>query len=449
MEINIIDKENCKKEFDAVLNYEELKPHFEKALIEYRKKAQIPGFRKGKVPLEMVRKLYWDAVEYSALEEIANEVFKNHLTENNIPIFGTGSLLNLDYKPKEKLIIKVEFEVIPTVELKQIKDIELTKTKYVIDDSLIDEELQYMKLKNATYEMDGKATDDNYMVTLNTDELDDAGNVIEGRSQKDVKLFIGSEYLSKEYYDGIKGLKENEERTIDTKNEQGEPVKIKLLCTKVEKIIYPEINEETIAKMTGRDDMKTEEELRVYLREEIGKAYNDHGYNALKNKVVSEVVKLNDLEIPESYVEDMLNDYFKSHKAEHKGHNHDINEQDFKNKNRAEVAFTGKWFLIKDKIIQQENIQVIDDDVRAFAEEAGKPYNLPADKMYEIYKDNKDVRHNILDKKVIDFLIENAKVTEIEEVKKSIKKLAEEKKKETKKESKKETKKDKKKEEKE
>ncbi len=52
MEINIIDKENCKKEFDAVLNYEELKPHFEKALIEYRKKAQIPGFRKGKCLLK-------------------------------------------------------------------------------------------------------------------------------------------------------------------------------------------------------------------------------------------------------------------------------------------------------------------------------------------------------------------------------------------------------------
>jgi trigger factor len=86
VDINIIDKENCKKEFDAVLNYEELIPHFEKALLEYRKKAQIPGFRKGKVPLDMVRKLYWDAVEYSALEEIANEVFKNHLLENNIPI---------------------------------------------------------------------------------------------------------------------------------------------------------------------------------------------------------------------------------------------------------------------------------------------------------------------------------------------------------------------------
>ena len=54
-----------------------------------------------------------------------------------------------------------------------------------------------MKLKNATYELDGKALDDNYMITLNTDELDEAGSIIEGSTQKDVKLFIGSEYLPK------------------------------------------------------------------------------------------------------------------------------------------------------------------------------------------------------------------------------------------------------------
>jgi trigger factor len=437
VDINIIDKENCKKEFDAVLNYDELKPHFEEALIKYAKKAQIPGFRKGKVPVNMVRKLYWEAVEYSAIEDIANEVFKNHLTENNIPIIGIGSLLDLDYKPKEKLTIKIVFEVMPAVELNNIKGIELTKTNYVIDDSLVNEELQYMKMKSAAFELDGQALDDDYMVTLNTEEIDEAGNTVEGRSQKEVKLFIGSEYLSKEYYNGVKGLKENEERTIETKNEKGEPVKVKLLCTKVEKIIYPEMNEETIVKMTGKDDIKTEEDLKIFLKEEIGKSYNEHENTALKNKIISEVVKLNDFEIPETYVNELLDDYFKSHKQEHKGHKHEISEEDFKQKNRAEAALSGKWYLIKEKIIREEKLETTDDDVRKFAEEAGKPYNIPADKMYEMYKDNKEVMYSILDKKVIDFLIENAKITEIEEVKKSIKKIAEDKKKEAKKDKKK------------
>lgn len=428
MDINIVDKENCKKEFEAVLNYDELLPYFEEALIKYRKKVQIPGFRKGKIPVSMLKKMYWDSIEYSALEDIANDVFKKHIVDNKIQMFGSGSLIDLDYKPKDKLTVKVAFEVIPDVELKQIKDIELTKTTYVIDDSLVDEELKYMMLKSATYEIDGQALDDDYMVTLDTDEINEEGGIVDGRSQKDMKLFIGSEYISKDYYEGIKGIKEGEEKTIETVDENKEPVKVKIKCTKVEKIIYPEMNEETFLKMTGKEDIKTVEELKSFIKEEIGKSYNEHSYNAMKNKVVSEVVKLNDLEIPESYVNELLNDYFESHKKEHKGHNHEINEEDFKNKNRAEVAFTGKWFLIKEKIIEQEKIEVTDEDVKIFAEEAGKPYGIPGEKMYEFYKENKEVKHNILDKKVIDFLIENAKVTEIEEVKKSIKLLAEEKK---------------------
>jgi len=426
--INITDKENCRKEFEAELSYEELTPYFEEALLKYRKKAQIPGFRKGKVPVAMLKKMYGDSVEYGALEDIANDVFKKHIIDNKIPMFGTGSLLDIDYKPKEKLTFKVAFDVIPDVELRQIKDIELTKTNYVIDDSLIDEELNYMKLKSATFEIDGQATDDDYMVTLDTEEIDSDGNTVEGRSQKDMRLFIGSEYVSKDYYDGIKGIKEGEERTIDTVNENKEPVKVKLKCTKVEKVVYPEMNKETFMKMTGREDIESEDQMKSFIKEEITKQYNDHSYNSLKNKVISEVVKLNDIEIPESYVNEMLKDYFNNYKKEHKGHKHEINEEEFNNKNRAEVVFTGKWFLIKDKIVEQEKVEVTEDDVKAFAEEAGKHYGIPGDKMYEFYKDNKEVKHTILDKKVVDFLIENAKITEIEEVKKSIKLLAEEKK---------------------
>jgi trigger factor len=430
VDINIKELENCKREFEAILTYEELLPHFEKALLDYRKKVQLPGFRKGKAPLALVKKQYGDAVEYYALEDIANDVFRNHLMENNIPIFGSGEIKDLDYKPKEKLTVKVEFEVIPDVNAGNIKGIELTRTNYVVDESLVDEELHYMKYKNASFEMDGIASDTEYMVTVDTAELDGNDNPVEGKSEKDLRFYLGSGYLNAEYYEALTGIKENEEKIINTKNQSGEDVRLKLKCTKIEKIIYPELNEENLKKFTGRDDIKTEDELRVFLKEEIKRSYDEHGKQTLRNKLVSEVVKLNDFSIPGKYVEALLDDYFKNYKKEHKGHNHDINETEFKNKNRAEVTFTGKWFLLKDKIIEQEKITVTDEDLKAFAEEAAKPYNIPADKLYEIYKENEEVKHQVLDRKVIDFLIENANITEVEEVKKSIKKIAEDKAKE-------------------
>jgi len=442
VDINIKEVENCKREFEAILTYEELLPHFEKALLDYRKKVQMPGFRKGKAPMALVKKQYGDAVEYYALEDIANEVFRNHLMENKVPIFGSGEIKDLDYKPKENLTVKVEFEVIPDVTADNVKGINLTRTSYVVDESLVDEELHYMKYKNAAFEMDGIASDSEYMVTVDTAEIDENDNPVEGKSEKDLRFYIGSGYLNAEYYEALTGIKENEEKIINTKNQSGEDVRLKLKCTKIEKIIYPEMNEENLKKFTGRDDIKTEEELRVFLKDEIERSYDEHGKQTLRNKVVSEVIKLNDFSIPDKYVDALLDDYYKNYKKEHKGHNHDINETEFRNKNRAEVTFTGKWFLLKDKLIEQEKITVTDEDLKKFAEEAAKPYNIPADKLYEIYKENDEVKHQVLDKKVIDYLIENANITEAEEVKKSIKKIAEDKAKEENKDKKNTKKKD-------
>jgi trigger factor len=432
VDINIKELENCKREFEAVLNYDELLPHFEKALLDYRKKVQMPGFRKGKAPLALVKKQYGDAVEYYALEEIANDVFRNHIVENKVPIFGSGEIKDLDYKPKENLTVKVEFEIIPEVKADNIKGISLTRTKYVIDESLVDEELHYIKYKNASFEMDGVVSDQEYMVTVDTSEIDENGNPVEGKSEKDLRFYIGSGYLNKEYYEALNGIKENEEKIINTKNQAGDDVRLKLKCTKVEKIIYPEMNEENLKKFTGRDDIKNEDELRSFLKDEIERSYEEHGKQAIRNKVVSEVVKLNDFNIPDKYVDALLDDYFNNYRKEHKGHKHDINETEFKYKNRAEVTFTGKWFLLKDRIIEQEKITVTDEDLKLFAEEAAKPYNIPADKLFELYKDNEEVRHQVIDRKVVDFLIENADITETEEIKKSIQKIAEDKAKEDK-----------------
>ena len=125
MDINIKDLVNCKKELEAVLTYEELTPHFEKAMIDYRKKVQIPGFRKGKAPIQIVKKMYGDSIEYSALEDIANNTFKDYIIENKIQIVGMGSLADMDYKPKEKFTFKVEFETLPEIVLNDYKGFEL------------------------------------------------------------------------------------------------------------------------------------------------------------------------------------------------------------------------------------------------------------------------------------------------------------------------------------
>lgn len=422
METSIKELENCKKEFEATLTYEELTPHFEKAITKYRQKVQIPGFRKGKAPLNMVKRLYGDSIEYSSLEDITEEIFIKYISENKIKMIGKGSLKDIDYKPKESLMIKVEFEVMPEIAVENYKGLELNRTKFVVEDSLVDEELVYLNLKNATYEIDGQATDDEYMITFDSQELDDAGNPVEGKQEKDIRIYLGSKHLEEDYKKGLKEIRENEEKDIEVTNPQTkEKKKIRIKATKIEKIIKPEMNEETFKKFTNRDNIKTEEEMRKVIKEEVAKAYENVSLQRVKDAALGEVVKANEFPVPDFYVDMILNDYVKEHKQKHGKHDHmkEFNEEEFKQQHRADAIFNTKWFLIKEKIVEMEKIEVTDDDYKKAIGDNAKRFNIPEDKLIEIYKGNEDMKSQIITDKVLDFIVKNAKVTEVEEIKKA------------------------------
>jgi trigger factor len=422
METNIKDLGNCKKEFEATISYEELIPQFENAIIKYRQKVQIPGFRKGKAPLSMVKKLYGDSIEYTSLEEITEELFKNYIEENKIRMIGKGVLKDMDYKPKESLLVKVEFEVIPEVVVENYKNLDLTRTKFIVDESLVDEELIYMNLKFAQYEIDGQAMDDEYMITFDTQEVDDTGNVIVGKTEKDIRIYLGSKHLEKDYKEGLKGIRENEERIIEVTNPANqEKKKLQIKCTKIEKIVKPEMNEETYKKFTGREDIKTEEEMRKVIKEEIQKAYDNVSNQRLKDSVLGEIIKANEILVPDFYVNLILDDFVKEHKHKHGKHDHmkEFNEEEFRQQQRPNAIFNTKWFLIKEKIVELEKIELIDEDYNKLAEDSAKRYNIPADKLIEVYKANEDIKSQLLADKVLDFIIKNSNVSEVEEIKKA------------------------------
>ena len=418
MDIKLNDKENSRKELEATLTYEELTPYFDKAVENYRKKVSIPGFRKGKAPLNMIRKLYGEGIEYSAIEDIAGEVFFKYITDNKLDVISKGAITDIDYKPKEKLDFKVEFDVMPDVKIDKYKGLKLKKQTNKIDDSLVDDEINYHKFKGATYELDGVASDDDYMITIDLQNLDESGNILIGQSQKDLKVYLGNPEIYPEFKEGMKGIKEGETRIIDSKNAEGEPKKVQISCTKVEKIIYPEMNTEFFKSVTGKDDIKTEEEFRSEIKNELQKIYDGISDRQLKSDVVNEMIKENDVPAPERYIEVILDSMVEDYKSRYKGKKipADFIETEFRNEKRVDAILQAKWFLIRDKIIEMEKIEADEESYRKIAEEFSGRFNIPADKLIEAYKGNEDIKMRILNDKVLDIIINNAELEEILEL---------------------------------
>jgi trigger factor len=426
LDLKLNDLENSKKELNAELSYEELTPHFEKAIESYRKKANIPGFRKGKAPVNMIKKLYGEGIEYSALEDVANEIFVKYVVDNKLDLLSKGAITDLDYKPKESLKFKVEFEIMPEIKVDNYKGLELKRTKYIIDDSLVDDEIQYHRFKNATHEMDGVASDDNYTITIDLQNLDEAGNILIGQSQKDMKVYLGNPEIYPEFKEAFKGIKEGEVKIIDSKNADGAPKKVQITCTKVEKLVLPEMNEEFFKKVTNKENIKTEEDFKNEIRSELQKIYDGISLRKIQNDVISEMIKANDIPAPERYIDIILNGMIEDYKHQYPKHQlpKDFDVEEFKRERRVDAILQAKWYLIREKLIETEKLKVEDEDYKKIAEENASRYNIPADKLVKAYEENEDVRMKILNDKVLDLIISNAKIEEAEEVKKKEEKPA-------------------------
>ena len=414
MEANLKDVGDTKKELEATLTYEELQPHFEEALANYRKKANIPGFRKGKAPLNMIKKLYGDSLEYSALENIAEKTLQNYIKENKIRMAGIASLTDMDYKPKEKMTFKVEFEYFPEIVIENYKGLDLTNTKYIIKDDAIEDEIHHLLFDRATKEIDGQVFDKDYTVTVDVNEVDEAGNIIVGTTEKDVSIYVGDEHLDKNLFKALQGIKEGEEKRVQMKSKDYKMVNYLVKANKIEKLVYPEINEEFLKRITGKDEVKTREDLKDFFKKQMESSYETHSRNELEQNLITEIIRINDCKLPDAFVDNVLSNEFEESKKENPQYAQYLKEEDFKNKRKSDTVFYLKWHMIKDKIFELENIEVTDEDIAKLAEKNAKMYNIPADKLVELYKGRKEILEKAKENKLIDFILENSNVSEVE-----------------------------------
>ena len=117
--INVISE--AENELEVSLSYDEILPEIEEAYKEERKNISMPGFRKGKVPTSMLKKMYGEAIEYKASEKIANSKFWNIVDEMGLKPISTPQLVDIDYDFGKKLSFKIKYEVMPQIEVKRLQ----------------------------------------------------------------------------------------------------------------------------------------------------------------------------------------------------------------------------------------------------------------------------------------------------------------------------------------
>ncbi|HRJ84773.1 MAG TPA: trigger factor [Ignavibacteria bacterium] len=417
MEFKINKIDAVKQEVEFELSYADLAPHFEKAFQKYQKKAEIPGFRKGKAPVSMIKRMYGDMIEQASLEDVANEVYKSYLDENHIHPLGEAQMVDMDYEAKQIFKFKIKYEVKPEFELADYKGVEISRTIHKIDEKMVDDEIKYLQSKHVTYEDAQKADGDEFSLTMDVQKLDETGTEIIGQSDKDVRFYLNDPQINKEFKEQLAEITVGEERILNLPGqEEGTIEKYKVLCKKIDKVIFPELNEEFFKIIYKDEEINNSDDFRAKVQKDLEGIYKNIADQEIRNNIVSELIKLNDIPVPDALVENILNSYIEDVKNQNPKRQlpKEFDEEEYRKTKRADAILQVKWYLIRDRIIELEKMEVSDKDIEPIIEADAKKYNLPVEKIKTVYENNPDVKYRVLDDKLMNFLIENAKINDVE-----------------------------------
>jgi trigger factor len=419
LEVTVHTRSEVSREVEIEVKPGELQPYFEKAYREYRPKIEINGFRKGKAPLDMIKKLYGELIENEYLEKLTSELYREAVKEKNLAPIGEPTLVDLNYKRGEKLWVKIQYDVRPTIELKDYKGLSVQAVVHAIDHEEIEDELLRIRRINATREDVEKATDSEHIITADLQELDDAGVAMIGKKTDGARFYLADPQLEQPFKDALQGASAGTEHAIKFEHQHDEhthKVNLKANVTKIERLVLPELNDAFVEKVT-KEKVHTVEEFRKGIREDLENYWKEKNRRSLINAVVSEIIRTHEFQVPESLTRSVLENLLEDVKGQYPNKQlpADFDTEKFFEENRAYAVFQSKWALLREEILKAEALTVDDDALIALAEKEAPKIGIEKERLIAYYKTSDQVKDRLLGDKLMDLLISSSKITELDD----------------------------------
>jgi trigger factor len=434
MQINVESLSSIKKKISFKIPAQQVSAEVDKAYAEIRKHAAIKGFRKGKVPMGLIEKHYGDKMADDVVKNLVNDTYFQALTEQGINPVTYPTIESDSLKPGEPFSYSATVEVFPEVEVKDYLGLEVAKEKLVQDDSAVAARLKEMQesLSQLAPAPEGHAAALGDFVTFDfLGTLD--GVPFEGGAAEDFQLELGSGRFIPGFEDQMVGMDAGSQGVIKVTFPEGygsellagKPAEFAVTIKEIKVKELPELNDE-FAKEFG--EFETLDELKLKLSE-LQQAQEERRVDTeLRERLIKSLVEKNELEVPEVLVDRqvaMMLENTKQRLAQQRmslemmGLTDDSYKVQFRDVAREQV----KGSLLLDAVADKEKLEVTDADIaQQIGEIAASTKQDPAH-VANVYQTNEKAKYNLTvqlrEDKAVQFLLENAKVTELskEEIK--------------------------------
>lgn len=427
MNVTVEDLSSIKKKLVLEIPAETVATELESAYKKIAKTAEIKGFRKGKVPREILKQHYGPRAQYDATGPLINNSLYKALLDHKIEAVSQPEVVNSGIVEEGKpFSYEAEVEVRPEIVVKDYKKLNLEEEIFSFDETVVEQQLEQMANSKMQLEVTSrkKARDGDTVVIDFEGLIDDTP--FENGSAQDFELSLGSNSFIPGFESQLVGMKRDQEKDVEvtfpegygSKDLAGKPATFKVLVKEIKEKKIPEIND-AFAKEFEAESL---DQLKEQIKENAIAQEKKRIEGQLQENMMNALIANNSFEVPEGMVKNQLLHLKDSFTQNLKAQGMTLemlgmNDETFSTTYRDMAVQQVKGELIMDAIAAQEGIEVeesvVEEKMQAFADQSNVPLEQ-VQKYFENAQAMAGLKGQILQEKTSKYILDEATITEVE-----------------------------------
>jgi trigger factor len=426
MQVTETKNEGLAREFKVVVPAATIEEQVNAKLEEIKSQVRLPGFRPGKIPAKLLRQRYGKSVMGEVLEAAVNESTSKVLADNELRPAVQPKIEVTAFDEGKDLEYDISVEVIPAIEPMDFSKLNLTREVVELDDAKVTETLDRIAAAQGTTEALKRKRKSKTGDVLVIDFLGKVGGEpFEGGKAEDYELELGSGTFIEGFEDQLTGANAGDETVVKVTFPEnygsdelaGKDAEFDVIVKEIKEKKPAEIDDE-LAKKLGQDTL---ESLKEAIRKDFGREYESVARQKMKRDLLDQLADNHSFDLPSSLVENELTGIIGQIKQAR-----EAGQEDDETKGKSEEELTEEFREIAERRVllglllaevgRNNNIQITQDDINKVLVAEAQKYPGQEQQVIEFYKNNPQalqaLQGPVYEDKVVDYIVELAKVEE-------------------------------------
>lgn len=426
MNVQVENLEKNMAKLTVEVDAAEVEKAIQAAYMKEKKNISVPGFRKGKVPRQMIEKMYGAGIFYEeAVNTLLQDNYPTAVDESGVDIVSRPSIDIVQIETGKPFIFTAEAAVRPEVKLGKYLGVQVTKIDTSVTDEEVDEAVEKERNNNArTVSVTDRPVAQGDIAVIDFEGFVD-GEAFEGGKGENHPLEIGSHSFIDTFEEQLVGKNAGDEVDVNvTFPEQyqaaelaGKPALFKVKIHEIKTKELPALDDEFAQDVSEFDTLA---EYKESVRKELGEQKEDEAKRTKEDEAIQKIIDKSEMEIPEAMIEtqceNMVNEF--AQRIAQSGLSMEqymqfsgLTIDRLKEQVRPEAEMRIKSSLVLEQIAKEENIEVTDADIDAEVEKMAAAYGMEADKLKEYMGDDEkeSMKRDLAVTKAVDLIMENVK----------------------------------------